>query len=54
MEVFCCLLDDVNVVILLGGEKCCVVLCKLLFEVLDMLLFDEFINYFDVEIIVWL
>lgn len=54
MEVLCCLFDDVFVSVFLGGECCWVALVCLLLSNLDILFFDEFINYFDVELVDWL
>lgn len=53
MDVLCCLLVDELVINLFGGECCWVVLCKLLLFKFDLLLFDELINYLDVESVQW-
>lgn len=54
VDVFCFLFWDVDVSKFFGGECCCVVFCCLLLEKFEMFLLDEFINYLDVELVVWL
>lgn len=45
---------DWVVMMVLGGECCCVVLVCLLVEVFELMLLDELINYLDIEVIGWL
>src|SRR5262249_10516745 len=54
MDALRCPPGDILVVVLSGGERCCVALCCLLFKALDILLLDEPINYLDAEFVVWL
>lgn len=53
MDVLRCLFGDVDVMMLSGGERCCVVFACLLLSVFDLLLFDELMNHLDVELVVW-